>query len=74
MNWKRFAMVLGYFQAAGIFIIMFIVFLVAYLNDFKVGVYINEYGEAHVEWFMICIIFDVVLIGGWYMLKELKKK
>ena len=73
MNWKRFAIIVGYFQAAGIFIVMFYTFTVAYLHNNKVIININHYGEAHVEWFMLCIVFDVVIIGLWFMLKELKK-
>lgn len=66
--------VFGYFEAMGIFMVMFFTFFVAYLNGFHVHVYINKYGEAHVEWFMLCLTFDLILVGMWYMLKMVKKK
>lgn len=74
MNWKRKIILFGYFEATGIFFLMLYTFLCAYLNNYHVVIDINHYGEAHVEWFMFCIIFDFVLIGLWFLLKEVKKE
>lgn len=72
INWRKFAILSGYLFSAVMYFVLFLTFLVAYLNNYEVKVTINTYGEAHIEWFMMCFISGIIIIGFWYMLKELK--
>jgi len=61
----------GYSEAAAMFFVMFYFFFIAYINDYKIVVYINAFGEAHLEWFVLCLAFDAVIAGLYYMLKNI---
>jgi len=54
---------MGYTLMLGTFIVFFATFTVAYLNGFRVLVTINSFGEAHLEWWMMCILMCFYLIG-----------
>jgi len=72
MNFRKLMLILGYSEGVAAFIILFYFFLNTYLNDYKTTLDINHFGEAHIEWFMLCLMSNFVLIGLWYLLKDLK--
>jgi len=45
-----------------------------YMNGFSANVYINKYGEAHLEWFCLCLVMDVLLIGLYFNYRKIKKE
>ena len=73
MNLKRLAIFSGYIFSMGIALILFFTFFIAYINNKFVTVYIDSYGEAHMEWFLICFIFDVMLVGLYLLWRDMKK-
>ena len=71
---KPIIITIGYMLCFGLTLTLLITFTVAYVNPEKaVLVTINDYGEAHVEWFMNWIIFDIILIGLYYSFKNIKR-
>lgn len=68
---RNMIILLGYSEATVMFIVLFYFFFIAYINNYKITVYINMFGEAHLEWFALCLAFDAVIIGLYYMLKNI---
>jgi hypothetical protein len=69
---KKVIMFTGYMLSVGMFVNLFHTFLIAYLSPNKrVMVTIDTMGEAHVEWFMLCLVFDVILVGLYFCFKQL---
>ena len=48
MNWRKFFILFGYVGSLGMSFTLMIVFLAAYLQNYKVMVYINVFNEAHI--------------------------
>lgn len=71
LNWKYMFVVVGYTQAVGMTITMFIIFITAYLNGFKTIVLINHYGEAHVELVFFMIVSVFIFGGCFFVLRDL---
>ena len=63
---------IGYSLTSAMAFTMFLTFIVAYLHDFKVTVLINNYGEAHWEWFILCFCIMLNLLGFIGLFKLLK--
>jgi len=57
-------------------IILFYTFFLAYLNDYQVLINVNNYGEAHFEFFIIpfSIILGIYSIIALYKLNLINKK
>lgn len=60
----------GYLEAVGMTVFLFYLVFRAYIGGFDHIIYINMYGEAHVEWFVMCIVLCLVLIGFFFYLKD----
>jgi hypothetical protein len=72
---KKMLVFSGYALATGMFINLFYTFCTAYFSPHKkVVVTIDTMGEAHVEWFMLCLVFDVILVGLYFCFKQLGMK
>jgi len=50
-------------------ILMFLTFIVAYLNNYKVTVYINQYVEAHIEMALMLISLPCIGYAIWKKLE-----
>ena len=57
----------------GLAVNLFIVFIAAYLNGFQIHVYVNNYGEAHIELIMFPVTLIFCFIGLCFAWRELKK-
>ncbi len=57
-------------------LVLFYTFFIAYLNDFQVLININQFGEAHLEFFLIpiSIILGIYSIVSLYKLNLKYKK
>ena len=66
----------GYLLTLGLEISMFIIFTFAYLNGYKALVVLDMFGEQHIEWFLVCIVMCLSILGlyglGKIMKEELK--
>jgi len=66
--------IIGYAFAIGHSIVMTITFAVAYLNNYRTIVTINEYGEANIEIIAITVTWIFMLLGIYYLCKADKRK
>lgn len=62
---KKMFIILGLATLIGNSIVLYIVFLSAYFNGYTTRVFVNNYGEANMEF----ILFPVAIIAGFYMLR-----
>lgn len=70
---KRKTILFGYTLSIGFSSIMLITFFKAYFNDtYKVIVDVNYFGEANLEAIVVPIVFAVILIGYYYVIKQIK--
>lgn len=77
MNWKlgrNLIKIYGHAVSVALSIVMYVTFLVAYYLPEKAAViYIDSYGEAHVEMLLFLICMPLVFLSCLYMLQDLKK-
>ena len=72
MNVKKKIAFISHTITFGLMLNLFIIFLSAYLNDFSVGVYINNYGEAHFEMILFPVTILFCLIGLYFAWRDIK--
>jgi len=70
---KRFLAFSSHVICFGLAINLFYVFLCAYLNDFHVNIYVNNYGEAQFELILFPVTLVFCLVGLWFAWRFLKK-
>lgn len=71
INLFKFISLFGYLQSMFLTFLLFYLFFCAYTSDFSQTININLYGEAHIEWFIICILSCFILIGFYCYYKNL---
>ena len=72
MEWKLFIFITGYLFGFGSFLILFYLFIQAYLNGMDHVIYINYYGEANFELIVLCIIEIFLIMGLFILIKDLE--
>jgi len=73
MNKRRMIKFASHLICFGLAIDLFYVFLCAYFNDFKVMIYVNNYGEAHAEMILIPVTLLFCLMGLVFAWRDRKK-
>ena len=58
----------------GLMLNLFVIFVAAYFNDFQIGVYINNYGEAYFEMILFPVTIIFCLIGLMFAWRDLKNE
>jgi len=56
----------------GLMFNLFVVFVAAYMNNYVIGVYVNEYGEAHFEMILFPLTIIFCFIGLFFAWRDLK--
>jgi len=72
MSRKRFILTIGYVLATGFTLLLFYLFLQAYLNGMDHIIRINDYNEANIELIIFPVIIFIILLGLFYTLKDVK--
>lgn len=67
MTIKRFLILLGISNLLANSILIYITFIQAYLHDYKTVVYINDIGEAHIEFIMIPVLLVISIFAVAYL-------
>lgn len=70
---KKFIAFASHLLCFGLACDLLIIFFMAYLNEFRVVVYVNSFGEAHFELFLFPLTLVFCLLGLWYAWHYLKK-
>lgn len=74
MNWKKLMLTFGTAFLFASTIVMVYTFFMAYFNDYRVMVTINDYGEAQVEFVMLVILFPLSMYAFYNMNKRLHEE
>jgi len=69
---KYLFIIVGYMESVAMTLVLFFVFINAYIHDYKTLVTINDYGEAHVELIALSLVFIVSLIGLFFVLRDME--
>jgi len=72
MSWKYFFVVFGYAEAVGMTVVLFHIFINAFLNDYKWVVYINRQGEALIELIFLLSVTVFIFGGLFYVIRDLE--
>lgn len=71
---RKFIKFAGYVISFGLAVNLLYIFVYAYLNDYYAVVYVNTYGEAHIELILLPFTLLFCLVGLWFAWKDLKKE
>jgi len=67
-------LIFGYGISLSMFVLLYLQFIVAFFNDYKVLVVINKFGEAYLEFILIPVFLVFSLIGFIMIIKDYKER
>lgn len=70
IDFKRVCILFGYLCSAMMGVVVFLTILLAFLNNMKITVTINSFGEAYIELFVMPIVLGVSFLGLVFLLRS----